>query len=53
VDNEQAIREFIHWLYDVSPVWPDQTTREELLRLYRSWQETSDDAEPLEESTAA
>lgn len=33
-DERVAVKKFIEFMYDASPVWPEATTREELLRLY-------------------
>jgi hypothetical protein len=34
--SEEAIGDFIRWVYDDAPAWPDAVSREELWRLY--WQ---------------
>ena len=33
--EERTIKEFIRWLYDESPVWPDDVPREKLYAAYR------------------
>jgi hypothetical protein len=35
VDLEQrAVQRFVDWLFDESPIWPDEAPREKLLALY-------------------
>jgi len=33
-EERSHVADFIAFLYDASPVWPEASTREELLRLY-------------------
>jgi hypothetical protein len=32
----QVVEEFVNWLYDKSPVWPDEVPRERLVALWAS-----------------
>jgi hypothetical protein len=34
--EERIIKVFVDWLYDQSPVWPDDVPRETLLATYRA-----------------
>lgn len=38
-----AVCLFLDWLYDAAPVWPDASTREELMALYRAYREMEED----------
>ena len=34
MDSCQIVERFVNWLYDESPVWPDEVPRERLLALW-------------------